>query len=301
MLMTLTILGNNSALPAHGRNPTSQVLQVDNFSCLIDCGEGTQWQLRKYKIKTGKIKYIFISHLHGDHYFGLIGLLTSFSLNGRPDDLHIFGPPMLEKILQLQVEVSGGPLCYKIYFHALTEEKEVMNTEQITVECFKMKHRIECWGFIFREKKLPRTIDPDKVKNYEVPVEFFKQLQQGEDFVTAGGTIISNEELTNSSSDPKSYAFCGDTVYFEDIIAKIRKVDILYHETTFLNELKNKASERFHSTTIEAGTIALKAGVGKLIIGHFSSRYEDLEPFRQECRTIFPETELAREGVCFKI
>lgn len=300
-MLTLTILGNNSALPAHGRNPTAQILQGDNFSALIDCGEGTQWQIKKYKIKTGKLKYIFISHLHGDHYFGLIGLLTSFSLNNRTEVLHIFCPPKLEEILNLQFTVASSHLTYEIYFHPLHGEAEIVNDGNLQVKSFKMNHRIECWGFVFREIKNVRNVLPDKTASFEIPLEFYPKLQQGHDYVTPKGTIIPNEEVTTAAEAGKSYGFCGDTLYEENIVKHISGLDMLYHETTFLKEMADKAKERFHSTTVDAGMIAKKAAVKRLIIGHFSSRYDDLENFLLETQAVFKETSLAIEGTCFKI
>ncbi len=300
-MLALTILGNNSAIPAFGRNPTSQVLQTTETAYLIDCGEGTQNQIKKYKIKTGQISHIFISHLHGDHYFGLMGLLASLSLTGRTQPIHIFAPPLLQKIIELQLAAADSTLCYPMHFHALEKEGAIMNDSKVNVSCFKVTHRIECWGFLFKEIKNPRSIDAERVKAFEIPSSFYKNLQKGEDYINKKGTIISNEEVTVAASPAKSYAYCADTVYDESIIEKIRKVDLLYHETTYLKVLSERAALHFHSTTEQAGRIAQKAEVKNLLIGHFSSKYELLDDFLTETRIEFEPTNLAIEGMCFRI
>ena len=183
-MFAITILGNNSALPAFGRNPTSQVLQTNDNSFLIDCGEGTQIQMSKYKIKHSKISHIFISHLHGDHYFGLIGLLTSMSLLNREQDLHLFGPPQLKDIIDIQLKVADTILSYDLHFHPLSDEGEICNTKKMTVSAFKVQHQIDCWGFLFKEKKNPRSIDNEKAKAFEIPASFYDNLQKGENYVT---------------------------------------------------------------------------------------------------------------------
>jgi len=300
-LLVLTILGNNSAIPAFGRNPTSQVLQNQEEAFLIDCGEGTQWQLARYKIKRSKISHIFISHLHGDHYFGLIGLITSMSMLNRIQDLHLYGPPELEPIIRMQLEVSATTLCYPFHFHPLTKDGLIADTKRMEVSCFKVKHRIDCWGFLFKEKKKPRSIDPERAKAYEIPASFYEQLQNGQDYINKKGTIIPNDEVTIANAPPLSYAYCADTIYDPSLAEIVRGVDLLYHETTYLKDLEQRAADRYHCTTLQAGDIALKAGVRKLIIGHFSSKYEQLDPFLEETRSVFPHTELAQEGVCFVI
>jgi len=298
-LQSLTILGCNSAIPAFGRNPTAQWLQTQDESFLIDCGEGTQLQISKYKLKHSKLTHIFISHLHGDHYFGLIGLLTSMSLLNRAKGLHLHGPAALKDIIQLQLDVAQTKLNYTLHFHPLEKEGTIANTKKIEVSCFKVKHSIECWGFLFKEKKNNRSILPEKVNSYEIPVTFYEQLQQGEDFVTSKGTIVSNEELTTQASPPKSYAYCADTIYDKSLVEKIKKVDLLYHEATYLKDLHEKAADRFHSTSIQAASIAKQAKVNQLIIGHFSSKYESIDPFLDEAKEIFENTLLAIEGLCY--
>ena len=300
-MLALTILGNNSALPAFGRNPTAQVLQTSNEHYLIDCGEGTQMQLTKYKIKKSRIHHIFISHLHGDHYFGLIGLLTSMGLMSRKEDVHLHAPPMLEQIIQMQLNVANTQLPYKIFFHPLGEEGIIADTHSLSVKAFKVHHRIDCWGFLFREKKNKRSIDAARVKAYEIPASFYDQLQKGVNYINKKGTIIPNEEVTIEGPVAKSYAYCADTLFNPELAEKISGVDLLYHETTYLHDLEERAADRFHSTTRQAGEIAKKGAVKKLLIGHFSSKYEFLDEFLTETTAVFPNTELALEGTCYRI
>ncbi|NOU39176.1 MAG: ribonuclease Z [Ferruginibacter sp.] len=300
-MLALTILGNNSAIPAYGRNPTAQVLQTNDENYLIDCGEGTQLQLAKYNIKKSKINKIFISHLHGDHYFGLIGLLSSMGLMGRTTDIHIHAPAKLEPIIQLHLDAANTTLPYKIYFHAITKEGEIANDKKITVSAFSVNHRIECWGFKFTERKKPRSILLDKVKAYEIPEAYYGALQKGENYTTKKGTIINNEDVTEPSSVARCYAYCADTIYDETLVQKIKGAHVIYHETTYLKDMEERAALRYHCTTIQAGNIAKLAEVEKLIIGHFSSKYEFLDPFLSETKEVFEKTELGLEGTCFKI
>jgi ribonuclease Z len=300
-LLALTILGNNSAIPAFDRNPTAQILQTQDESYLIDCGEGTQMQMTKYKIRRSKISRIFISHLHGDHYYGLIGLLTSMGLLGRTQDIHLHAPEPLEQILKLQLNVADTHLPYKLNFHPLKSEGIIVDDKKMTVECFKVTHRIECWGFLFREKKNPRKVNPERAVTYEIPAAFYDKLQQGHDYVNKKGTIVPNDEVTTAAAKSKSYAFCADTVYDETLANKIREVDLLYHEATYLKDLHERAASRFHSTTHQAATIAKLGNVKKLLLGHFSSKYETLDAFLPEACEVFENTELALEGACYRI
>ncbi len=298
-MLSVTILGNNSALPAHNRHPTSQVVQTSEHTFLIDCGEGTQMQMSSYKIKKSKITHIFISHLHGDHYFGLIGLLTSFGLNDRTTDLHIFSSSPLKRIVDIQLQAADTKLPYIIHFHDLEKEAIIFEDKKISIECFRVHHRIECWGFLFKEKRNPRRIDAEKMKDYRIPPSFYESLQQGKDFITDKNEIIKNELLTNAGAPCKSYAFAADTAYFEQIIKKIRNADLLYHESTYLKDLEEKATKRFHSTSVQAASIAKQACVKKLLLGHFSSMYENIEEFKNEAQQVFENTELAEEGTCY--
>ena len=300
-MIAVTILGNNSAVPAHGRHPTAQIVQTAEHAFLIDCGEGTQMQMNAYKIRRNKLNHIFISHLHGDHYFGLIGLINSLALNNRLTELHVYSPKNLQPIIQMQLDVCNAVLPYTLHFHELEKEEIIFEDKKVSVECFKVNHRIECWGFIFREKKNLHKINMKAVRNYHVPSSFFENLHQGEDYVSPEKGKIKNELLTIPTSPAKSYAYCADTAYHEPICDKIKDVDMIYHEATYLDELEKKATSRFHSTTRQAATIANKAGAKRLIIGHFSSMYDSLEPFKTEACEVFQNTEIAEEGVTYLV
>ena len=297
----VTILGNNSAVPAYNRHPTAQIVTMQDQLILIDCGEGTQMQIARYKIKWGKIKYIFISHLHGDHYFGLIGLITSMYLLGRKDTLYIYGPAALEEIIHLQLKVADTKLPFELVFVPLTEDGIVVDESKYTVECFATQHRIECRGFIVREKKKPRKIDLEKVQEHHIPTSFYERLQYGEDFINKDGLVIKNEELTVPNTVGRSYAFSGDTLYDTNVADKAKNVTLLYHEATYLKNMDANATLRFHSTTHQAASIAAQACVEKLIIGHFSSKYEHLDVFLEEAKEVFPNTFLAVEGATHRI
>ena len=297
----VTILGNNSALPAYDRHPTSQVVTLDQFQFLIDCGEGTQMQLSRYKIRRSRINHIFISHLHGDHYFGLPGLITSMGLLNREHDLHLHAPAPLQGILEQILQAADTHLPYTLHFHPLQNEGVIVDDPKFQVECFKVFHRIECWGFVFREKRTPRKINKNAISGYNIPASYFERLKMGEDFVTESGAIIPNEKITVANHPPRSYAFCADTVYSEVLAEKSKDVTLLYHETTYLKDLEERAFNRFHSTTVQAANIATKANAERLLIGHFSSKYEQLEAFLEEAMEVFPRTELAIEGVTYRL
>jgi ribonuclease Z len=300
-MLAVTILGNNSAIPAFGRHPTSQIITTADDLLMFDCGEGTQIQILNYRIKRSRINHIFISHLHGDHYFGLIGLLNSFALLGRIQPLHVYGPAPLIEIIELQFRISNTTLPFAFTFHAIEKAGLLLNAKSYTVECFTTQHRIECWGFVVREKRHPRKIDIEKVKAYHVPPEFYHKLQDGENFITDDGKLIKNELLTIENVKPKSYAFCADTVYDESLCSIIAGADLIYHESTYPAALVDKAAERFHSTTKQAATIALKANARKLLIGHFSAKFENLLQFESEAKEVFSNTELATEGTTYLV
>ncbi len=300
-MLAVTILGNNSAVPAFDRHPTSQVVTIDGNLFLVDCGEGTQVQMIKYKIRRSKISHIFISHLHGDHYFGLVGLITSFGLLNHLQDLHIYAPSPLKEIIDWQLKVASTALPYKLFFHTIDKEEILVDEEKFSVKCFPTTHRIECYGFSFHEKKSRRKLNPDKAREYNIPVSFFDKLKDGEDYIHADGKIIKSEWVTEEAPPGKTYAFCADTKYDESIIPYIENADMIYHETTYLDVLKERAIDRFHSTTKQAALIAKKANVKKLLIGHFSSKYDTLEEFKTEAREVFLNTELALEGVTYKV
>lgn len=300
-MLAVTILGNNSALPAFDRHPTAQIITLDEFLFLVDCGEGTQMQMAKYKIRRSRIQHIFISHLHGDHYFGLIGLLTSMGLLGRELDLHLFAPGMLKDIIELQLKVADTVLPYKLHFHALEGNSLLVQNDKFKVTSFPVSHRIPCWGFRFEQVKAPRRVNPEKAIKHDIPAIFFDRLKWGENYTNKSGAIILNEWVTDAAPPPKSYAYSADTCYDESIIEKVSGSDLLYHEATYLKDLEDRAQKRFHCTTHQAAIIASKAGVKRLIIGHFSSKYEKLEQFEAEAREIFPDSSLALEGVSYRI
>ena len=300
-MLSVTILGNNSAVPAFDRHPTSQVVTLDGNNYLVDCGEGTQIQMIRYKIRRGKISHIFISHLHGDHYFGLVGLITSFGLLSHQQDLHVFGPSPLQEIIELQLRVAKTVLPFNLYFHTINREGILMEDSKIEVRCFKTNHRIECYGFSFREKKSPRKLDIEKVKAVEIPASFYKKLEEGMDYTTKDNILIKNETVTIEAPKGKSYVFCADTKYDESLLQHIHEADMIYHETTYLDNQKDKAIERFHSTSSQAAMMAKKGKVKKLLIGHFSSRYAELDEFEKEAKEVFVNSEIALEGVVYPV
>lgn len=297
----VTILGNNSAIPAYDRHPTAQVVTLNDQLFLIDCGEGTQMQIARYRIRRSKIHHVFISHLHGDHYFGLIGLITSMGLLAREQELHLYAPKPLEAMIRLQLQVADTTLPFALHFHPLEKEGILVDMPKFSVECFATQHRIACWGFVIREKRKPRKVDKEKVLQHAIPAAYYERLKDGEDYETRDGKIIKNEWVTLPNKAPRSYAFCADTRFDETICEKVKNVTLLYHETTYLKDLTERAAARFHSTSEQAACIALKARVGKLLIGHFSSKYEKLDDFRTEASAIFPNTDLAIEGVTYTI
>lgn len=297
----LTILGNNSAIPAFDRHPTAQALAHEDQVYLIDCGEGTQMQLSRYKVKRSKINHIFISHLHGDHYFGLIGLLTSMGLMGRENPLHIYAPPMLESIIRLQLDGASTLLKYPLIFTPLTAAAIILSSNKMEVRCFPVKHRVPCFGFLFREKKQPRKLVLEKALAHGIPSSFFHHLQLGYNYEGENGKVIGNELVTIPNHPGRTYAYSADTIYDESLCKEVEHVNVLYHEATYLHEMQERAAERYHSTARQAAQIAKIAGAKKLLLGHFSSKYEDLTPFYKEASEVFDQVELACEGVTFRI
>ena len=303
MNFELTILGCSSATPTSERNPTAQVLNVLERFFLIDCGEGTQMQMRRNKIKFQRISHIFISHLHGDHYLGLMGLLSSMHLLGRKHELHLYGNSILKEIVDIHLKAGDTRLNYPLLFHPLNYDKSelLFEDDKVTVHTIILNHRIPCCGFLFREKPRPRHIIREKLKQYNVPVWAINNIRNGEDFITEEGKIIPNEELTNPPPPPRAYAYCSDTRYNEGIIPHIEGVDLLYHEATFMQDMLPRAELTYHSTAREAATIALKAKAGQLIIGHYSARYGNLQPLLEEAKEVFVNTLLAEEGKKYNV
>lgn len=303
MKFEVTILGSSSATPIFNRNPTAQVLNVNEKLFLIDCGEGTQQQMLRYGINMQRIGHIFISHLHGDHYLGLIGLLSSLNLNGRTKPVYIYSPPELKEILDIQFKYSQTQLRYPIHFNFTRVDKSVKIFENfdVVVETIILDHRIPCTGFKFSQKKRSPKIIKQKVEELEIPVEQIPLIKKGHPFIDKRGRIHTSVDLTIESGEPKSYAYCSDTACSSTYLETIKNVDLLYHEATFMSDMLNRATETYHTTASQAGELALKAAVKKLLIGHFSARYRELGPLLEECKAIFENTFLALEGQIFEI
>ena len=299
----VTILGSNSAIFNHGRHPTAQVVTINNIHFLVDCGEGTQERLHENKIKWFKIDYIFISHLHGDHYYGLIGLLTTFNLLKRKNKLVVFGPKELKKIIELQLKTANTKLNYELKFEFTKddEKKLLLDLPECMVYSVPLKHKLPTTGFLFTEKKELRQLNLDKLKKYSIAKTDFKLLKQGFDVQDKTGKIVKNSTVTTKGKPQRSYAFCSDTMYHLPLVKTIKNVDILYHEATFLHEDLQRAVETTHSTAKQAGQIAKKINAKKLLLGHFSSRYIDLSVLEDEAKTVFENVELAIEGKVFKV
>lgn len=303
MEFELRILGSSSATPSANRHHTAQVLTIGNQHHLIDCGEGTQMQLMLYKIKHQRISNIYISHLHGDHYFGLAGLISTMHLQGRQAPLHLFGPPGLSEILSLQLKYSGTNLVYPLIFHELdtTCHKKIYEDKQLTVHTIPMEHRIPCCGFLFREKQKPRPLIKDKLPDFLTPPQLVR-LKWGEDILDeAGNMLLRNQDVTMEPKRSRSYAYCADSRYKPDLLPYLKQVDLLYHEATFTDDLRERAEYTFHSTASQAAALARAAHVRQLLIGHFSVRYKDLTPLLDEAKEIFPHTHLATEGTIFLV
>ena len=300
--MKLTILGCYSATPRALNNTTSQLLEINNHMFLIDCGEGTQVQLRKHKIKFNRIKHIFISHLHGDHFFGLVGLISTFRLLTRETDLHIYGPVGIKEIVTLQMKLADSWTNYNLIFHELTsnDSELILEDEEVEVFTIPLNHRIYTNGFLFKEKEGNRKLDIGLVENANINIAYYRKLAQGFDVINEDGKLIKNELVTKPGAKPKSYAFCSDTMYKEDIIPVIKNVDVLYHESTFLERHLHLASKTKHSTAKEAASIAKLAKVGALLLGHYSTRYDGLNSFKEEAKEVFDNVELCEDGKIFE-
>ena len=303
MPFELTILGSNSALPTSDRYPTAQVLNILGRFFLIDCGDGTQIQLRRNKIGFSKIKHIFISHLHGDHYYGLIGLISTLNLLGIKSDIHIYSPSELKNLLQTQLDFIKGGMNVNLIFHPLNFKKpqQIFVDKRVEVISFPLKHSISTCGFLFRELQRQANIKKEMVQDYKIPIAKIKEIKAGADFVTIEGEIIPNEKLTNPATKSRSYAFCTDTAFHEPIVEVIKDVDLLYHEATFPEAMRDFAHKTLHSTTIDAANMAKLVNAKKLLIGHFSARYNDIKLFEKEARTVFENTEAVKEGKTYQV
>ena len=296
--MEVTILGCYSATPRTFNNPTSQVLEINNHLFLIDCGEGTQVQLRRRKIKFARIKHIFISHLHGDHFFGLVGLISTFGLLDRKTELHIYGPKGIKEIILLQLKLSKSWTGFQLYFHELdkTTPEVIFEDEKVTVETIPLEHRVYANGFFFKEKEGDRKLLINEVQNYEIDVAYYRSIKKGKDVILEDGSVIANEKLTLPPETPKSYAFCSDTVYKPEIAEQIQEVTGLYHESTFLEQHQHLCEKTKHSTAKEAAQIAKAAQAKQLVLGHYSTRYGNIEVFKEEAETVFDNVILAEDG-----
>lgn len=299
MEFKVTILGSGAASPSRGRNQTSQVVTFGNNCFLVDCGEATQIQLKKYKVKLSKIDHIFISHLHGDHYLGLMGLISTMHLARREKLLTIFGPPGLDEIITVQLKYSHLKLHYPIKFVRTTPDGKNLLTDEkhIKVYSFPLTHRVPCTGFSFEEKPRMRNLIKEKVQSVKPGLDAILSLRNGSDFLDENGNVLFGvEEYTYPPAPLRKYAFCSDTLYDEGIIPYIRDSSLLYHEATFMNRDEMRAGETCHSTAAQAATIAKSAGVKQLLLGHYSSRYVDLDPLLDEARAVFEPSFLSEEG-----
>ena len=295
----VNILGCGSALPTTRHFSSSQVVNIREKLFMIDCGEGAQLQLRRSKLKFTRLNHIFISHLHGDHCFGLMGLISTFGLLGRTATLHIYAHEELERLLQPQLEFFCKGMTYEVKFHhiAPTKAEMIYEDRSVSVTTIPLRHRIPSCGFLFQEKKTPNHIIRDMIDFYQIPVFELNRIKNGADYVCPDGTIVPNGRLTTQSANPRSYAYCSDTVYQRNILSQIKGVDLLFHEATFMHEDAARAKETFHTTTLQAAEIARDAEVKQLVIGHFSARYENEELLLEETQSLFPNTLLAKENL----
>lgn len=302
MSFSVTILGSNSAIPAYGRHPSAQIVTYGDSRFLVDCGEGTQMRMIQHRARRSGLNRIFISHLHGDHYFGLIGLITSFSLLGRKNPLHLHSFPELKPIIDLQLEAANLKLQYELVWHFLSgEAEEIFATKSIQVRAIPLTHRIPCVGFLFTEQPKPRTYLPGKGQQHNVPFEAIESIKAGADFTGPSGEVVPNSELTGSPPPSLSYAYLTDTRPSEDPSGWLNGCDLLYHEATFMGDASEKAERTYHTTAAQAAQLAKKAKVKRLLLGHFSAKYQDLEALLEEAQAIFPNTALAIEGRTFEV
>ena len=303
-MINLTILGCHSATPRVNAFPTSQYLEINNNHFLIDCGEGTQRQMRKYKVGFSKINHIFISHLHGDHFYGLVGLLSTYGILSREKEMHIFGPKGIKAATLQMLKISESHAKFSMIFHELSSKKSelIYEDEKVTVHTIPLTHRVYTNGYLFREKEKPRKLNMLNINGYpEIDKADYLNIKAGRDVQLASGEVISNSSITIAPSKSLSFAFCSDTSYKPNIVPIIKNVDLLYHEATFLADRQELAKKTKHSTSVEAAQIAKEANVGQLVIGHYSGRYPDTSLFQKEAESVFKNVSLARPGVIFTI
>ncbi len=299
MAFTLTILGSSSALPTSERFTSAHILNVYEHLFLIDCGEGTQIRLRQNKIPFSKIDHIFISHLHGDHFFGIFGLLSSFNILGRKNTIHIYSFPGIKEIINTSLKCAGQEFSFPVIYHDLDNggSNVIYSDKRLEVTSFPLNHRVPTCGFVFREKNKEKRITKSAINEYRIPISKINGIKKGNDFITDEGKIIKNELLTTNPEPPVSYAYCSDTLFNPEIIPFINKVSLLYHEATFLDDFSERAIKTYHTTARQAAEIAKIAEAGKLLIGHFSVRYKNFEGFLEESRNVFENTDLAFDGL----
>jgi len=299
--MRLTVLGCYAATPRTLTNPTSQVLEINNHIVLIDCGEGTQVELRRHKIKFSRINHIFISHLHGDHFFGLPGFISTMRLLGREKELHVYGPKGIKEAITLLLKLGDSWTNYPLLFHELSskESELIFEDEKISVTTIPLDHRVYTNGFLFREKIGKRKLNIDAAEAYGIDKAYYHNIKNGKNITLDNGKVVDNKELTFDPPAPKSYAFCSDTIYDESLAAKIKDVDILYHESTFLESEADLATKTKHATAKQAAKVAKDANVKTLVLGHYSTRYKSIELFKEEASTVFPNVLLADDGKTF--
>lgn len=297
------ILGCGSALPTTKHFASSQVVNIREKLFMIDCGEGAQLQLRKSRLKFSRLNHIFISHLHGDHCFGLMGLISTFSMLGRTADLHIHAPKELEKLLIPHLNFFCKVMGYNVLFHTIDTQQQtcIYEDRSVSVYSIPLQHRIPCCGFLFSEKATPNHIRRDMIDFYQIPLYELNRIKNGADYQLPDGSYIPNDLLTTPSNPPRKYAYCSDTIYNQKIVEQINGVDLLFHEATFAESEEARAKETFHTTASQAGKIAKEAQVKQLIIGHFSARYEEESTLLEEAQAVFPNTILAKENLCVRL
>lgn len=304
MSLHLTILGCHSATPRVNAFPTSQYLEINDRHFIIDCGEGTQRQMRKYKVGFAKINHIFISHLHGDHFYGLVGLLSTLGILNREKELHIFGPKGIKEATEMMLRISQSHAKYELIFHELSSTKSelIFEDDKVSVHTIPLKHRVYANGFLFKEKEKPKKLHIENIENYpEIDKSDYLNIKAGKDIILESGEIVLNEELTIPSEKPKSFAYCSDTCFLPSIISIIKDADLLYHEATFLSDKEDLAEKTLHSTAAQAATIAKEANVKTLVLGHYSGRYKNIELFQKEAASIFKNSFAAEVGKIFEV
>lgn len=303
MSLFLTVLGSSSATPTAFRYPSAYLLRSDRMKSLmlIDCGEGTQMQLRRNSVCMQKIEHIFISHLHGDHFFGLFGFIFSQNLLGRKDPLHIYAHKPLKELINNMLSVDGTQLQYEIVFHAIKDgNSTLLKTDRMIVKAFPLNHSIKTHGFVFTEQGPPYVLDKDFVNQYHPSKEWMEKINNGADYETEDGIVLPHAQITRKVDNLKSFAYCSDTAYSPEVVKKIKGVDLLYHEATFMHDLAAVATDKYHSTSQQAAEIAKAARVKKLLVGHFSARYKDINPLVNEAKEVFANTSPAIEGMVVK-